>query len=569
MSRTTPSAPARPRTKQPRRPLHPVVAAVLVAWTLQLGCGAPPTEDSGSIAEPVTAAMTIDSLDGPVTDKEINSFKSYIQTINPVVWPNTGNMQSQYAQAVSGEQIKALGLMYEISADRAILDRMIYFCDTLLSQRNDLLAAPYGQRTVWTGSVAPVWPGNSSGIASADSANGDCVGHIANCARLILETPASWNDKVSIGDPKGYGATYLARAKTFVKQADHTVDTFFFTDLLDLSDRNLLKFSAKSPYKPSNQLPWNQQMMMIYGFYNLAWAHEILGDDAARVTHYDSIVQANLSRFFQDGAVRSTYKDKAGNAAYTWGYAPSGKSGEDSNHGALDSAGFSRAYASGRYGITAAMMQPLANMFVDVMTVEPGVKYAGTVDGCLTCAGHAATTSYVRSGYLLLAEFRASAYASMMAGAKLTAGGTTGSIDTFSRGMWVKFRRSGAPSPLATGGDAGGGPTPPGDAGAPGTGVGEAGAAGSSDAIGAAGSADSSGGGYSAGDPGSGGGGASSAGGELAVDPAPVSDGGSDMGAGCGCRLTPRTPPRFALLALMAAGLASMARRRRRLTSRK
>lgn len=77
--------------------------------------------------------MVVDSLSGPITQNEINSFKSYIQTVEPVVWPNTGSMQGEYAQGKSGENIKAMGLMYELTGDTAILDRMIYFVDVLLS----------------------------------------------------------------------------------------------------------------------------------------------------------------------------------------------------------------------------------------------------------------------------------------------------------------------------------------------------------------------------------------------------------------------------------------------------
>ncbi|WP_028551544.1 hypothetical protein [Paenibacillus sp. UNC451MF] len=153
-------------------------------------------------APPIHAAgpMVIDSFDGPITQNEINSFKTYIQTLQPVVWPNTGSMQSEYAQGKSGEAIKAMGLMYELTQDTAILDRMIYFCDVLLSQRNDILAAPNGQRTAWTNTIAPVWPGNTTDPASADSANGDSVGHLAYCAKLILQTPSIWNTTVPNGE---------------------------------------------------------------------------------------------------------------------------------------------------------------------------------------------------------------------------------------------------------------------------------------------------------------------------------------------------------------------------------
>jgi regulation of enolase protein 1 (concanavalin A-like superfamily) len=399
---------------------------------------------AGVIVPCAFAQISIDSFDGPVTQHEISTFKSYIQTLQPATWDGstgntTTNMANEYAQGHSGENIKAMGLMYEITGDTAILDRMIYFCDVLLSQRNDILAAPFGQRTVWTGRIDPVWPGNTTNPASADGANGDEVGHLANCARLILQTPSIWNNSVSIGDPFGHGTTYLARAKTFVTQADYSFDQFFFPSLLDLSDQNHLKYSTASPYQPGNQLPWNQEMMIIYPLQNLATAHSILADDPTRLAKYDNIAQVNLSRFFNDTAVRKVFTDGAGNTAYDWGYTPFYQSGEDSNHGSLDIAGFSRAYTSGRYGITAAMMTPFANTFVDIMILGPG-NYAGTVEGaCGT--GHAACTTSIRSGYLLLAEFRPDAYQSMMA-ADFTAGGTTTSMDGFSRFEWVKNRRA-------------------------------------------------------------------------------------------------------------------------------
>jgi hypothetical protein len=58
-----------------------------------------------------------------------------------------------------------------------------------------------------------------------------------------------------------------------------------------------------------------------------------------------------------------------------------------------------------------------------------------------TGTGHAGSTTYIRSGYLLLADFRPDAYRSMMA-ADLTEGRATGSIDQFSRFLWVKNRRA-------------------------------------------------------------------------------------------------------------------------------
>jgi hypothetical protein len=390
-------------------------------------------------------SMSVDSLDGPVTQNEINSFKSYIQTIQPVVWPNTGSMENQYAQAASGEQIKAMGLMYEISQDTAILDRMIYFCDTLLSQRNDLLAAPNGQRTYWNGKISPAWPGQALGTTPvySTSASGDCVGHLANCARLILQTPAIWNTSVAIGDPNGYGATYLLRAKTYVAQADYTFDQCFFPDMLTLTNSGLTNvycYPAGYPYQPGNQYPWNQAMMMTYPLQNLAIAHAILGDSASRVSKYDGLVQTNIGRFFSDTTVRISYTDSAGRTAYNWAYNPSANNGEDSNHGALDVAGFYRAYETNRYGVTTTQMVPFGNMVCDVLTGTIGSYYHGRVDGT-DGTGHAASTTNLRSGYFFAAEFRADQYYNMVSGLHITAPGTTSSSESFSRLMWIKNRR--------------------------------------------------------------------------------------------------------------------------------
>lgn len=382
--------------------------------------------------------MTVDSLDGAITQNEINSFKAYMATVEPVVWPDTGSMQSEYAQGKSGENIKAMGLMYEITGDTEILDRMIYYVDVLLSQRNDILAAPYGQRTVWTNTIAPVWPGNNTGTASADSANGDAIGHLAYCAKLILQTPSIWNTNVPIGDSFSHGTTYKQRAMTFLTQGDYVVSQFLFPNLLDLSGGNKYYFSAQSPYMTGAIMPWNQQMMISYGLQNLAAAHAILGDNASLVSQYDGIVQTNLDWFFSDNTAKTTYIDSDGNTAYNWGYNPTLLGGEDSNHASLDVAGFYRAYMSGRYGITTAMMMPFANMYADVMMRGPS-DYAGRVDGT-DGTGHGAPTTYPRNGNLFLAALRPDIYATL-ANASLPNLSST-SMAAYSRFMYVKNQRN-------------------------------------------------------------------------------------------------------------------------------
>ncbi|WP_329563195.1 hypothetical protein [Kitasatospora sp. NBC_01266] len=441
--------------KPPKALLISVALTLLVAVAIVLISRSSETEPAA--APPATAAptdgssgddpsiapapdnrptLTFSSLDGPVTPAEIASFTSYIETLTPSP-DNDGNA---WAQGHSGEDVKAMGLVYEVSGNRAVLDRMIDFCDTVLSERDDLAPAPVGQHVLWTGRIDPAWPAktNAKPIITGGE-QGDPVGHLADCARLILQTPAIWKLPVTIGDPHGYGATYLDRAKKFVAEADTAVDGHILARLLDLSHGNRQYFAADSPYKGGQPVPWNQQMMFDYGFQNLAIDHQILGDDPTRVSKYDNLVQTSIDWFFAD---TKPYTDKAGNTAYDWYYAPSAGAKptgdkEDNNHGSLDCAGLYRAYLSGRYHITPAMLAPIANTFVDVMATGHD-HYAGRIDGS-TGVGNGSATHYARSGWLLMTEFRPNAYQQLV-----TANfprKTTTADDQFSRVLMLRSRR--------------------------------------------------------------------------------------------------------------------------------
>lgn len=387
---------------------------------------------TASVPAHAQTSMSVDSFDGPVTTNEINSFKSYIDALTPAA----NNIGNQWAQHNSGEDVKAMALVYQITQDTAVLDQMVRFCDALLSERNDLAPAPTGQNVIWTGTIDPVWPNTTTTPIGTGGEQGDPVGHLGNCARLILQTPSIWNTTVPIGDPNGYGATYLARAKTYVAGGDAAISGHILKSELDLSNNDHQYFASGDPYKGGLPVPWNQQMMFDYGFQNLAIAHDILGDNPTLAAQYHQIVQDSINWFFSAGY--TSYTDNAGNTAYSWGYSMPATTKEDNDHGSLDVNGFYRAYMSGEYGITPAMLTPFGNTFNDVMTLGPG-DYSGVIDGT-TGSGNSASTTYIRSGWLLTADFLPSQYETMM-GADFTAPGTTTKIDLFSRFLWLKNKR--------------------------------------------------------------------------------------------------------------------------------
>jgi len=377
-------------------------------------------------------SMTVSGFTGPVTSTEVSSFLSYVTAQTPAA----NNIGNNWAQGTPGEEIKAMGLVYEITQNTAILDQMIRFCDAVLSERDDLAPAPTGQIVIWTGRIDPVWPNTTTTPIGTGGEQGDPVGHLGNCARLILQTPSIWSTTVAIGDPDGYGATYLARAKTYVQGGDTAISGHILLSELDLSHSNEFYFASGDPYKGGTPVPWNQVMMFNYGFQNLAIDHDILGDNPTLSAQYHQLVQDNLNWFFASGV--TSYTDSAGNTAYSWGYAMPDTTGEDNDHGSLDVNGFYRAYMTGEYGLTPAMLTPFGNTFVDVMTLGPG-DYSGVIDGT-SGSGNSASTDYIRSGWLLTADFLPNDYTTMV-GADFTAGGTTTSADRFSKFLWLKNKR--------------------------------------------------------------------------------------------------------------------------------
>ena len=117
------------------------------------------------------------------------------------------------------------------------------------------------------------------------------------------------------------------------------------------------------------------------------------------LSRYDAIVKASVDWFFE--AVE--HCEVKGKPCYKWTYVFEKplRHIEDTGHGGYDITGLARAYVSGRYGITAGMMRPLANTVSCVMA-QPGNKFMGRVDG--TAGKH--PPGGLAGGWIDLCEFQ-------------------------------------------------------------------------------------------------------------------------------------------------------------------
>ncbi len=347
------------------------------------------------------AQLCVDSLSGSLTQNEINCFNTFMQGQSAPA-DNTGD---GYGHHTDAQRFDALGLMYVATHDQGILDSYIRFVDTALHGRNN----PTTGCIAWTGNRELFWPTsvNSDGTcgASTNGEQGWVISHQAWAAELILRTPALWNQTVTGGDPFGFGATYLDRAKTYVRELDRSEDTYILKNFVT---NNQWRFpSSTSGYNGSTwfglPFPWNQQMMLSGVLIRLANCHIILGDDPARVTLYNSIVQESWNFWKTTDLNAVTFQ---GHSAYTWHYvnqtAPN-TSIENTGHAGFDMWGlYMLTLGSGRYGVDDATMTKFAN--TTAFGMDLGSSWAQNIDGT------GATQTNLQPQFFLLAKWIPSLY---------------------------------------------------------------------------------------------------------------------------------------------------------------
>jgi hypothetical protein len=399
------------------------------------------------------AQLVIDSLTGEVTQHEVDTFITNVSamTIPTSQWTSTIT-HNQLADGRGGMVLEGINYMAEITADipslstehTQLLNLAIAWNDAWLTHRNDL---PLGEgRVMWTGKVEPVWPPNCPTCSSStyyESETGDTIGHMAHTAYNVLKTPSIWNNTVPDGDPNNFGATYLARVRTYVSMLELSMSNSFTPYFIDPTTLLITRPSTSQGYQSGfhNVNAWNVQMMLLNAYWELAQCHIILGDNPGLAAEYKTIVQKSTDMFAQN-AQPLTAPD--GTAVYDWGYCNFGDctgrlTGEQLGvHGSYDIWGLTRAYATGYTTVpTAQQMKTYADTVVHETTLSidsaGAATYASFNDRCCSSS----TYNYLPYGFIFLTPYNKDIY-SPAATADINSGRLAGDPGLTAGVLWAK-----------------------------------------------------------------------------------------------------------------------------------
>jgi hypothetical protein len=339
----------------------------------------------------------IDSLTGPVTTNEIGTFKTAIAGLVPG-GSNNGN---NYAYGNGGDAMEACGDMYDITRDRTILDKLVLYCDKVVSIRNTT-------RVMWTGNIDPVWPNSTNTQWGCEQ--GDVAGHLAYCAQLIAENPSIWNLSVGIGDTNGYGATYKARAATYLGVVDQTMDLFYANNFIHTNEYMQTPPSPPwpDPNSAGDSVPWNQQGMICSALARGADAHALFNDGSSRIAKFRNTAKASANRFIAQCRVFQYTVN--GKTVAKWSYSGGTYSPgdtlhnvEDTAHGGYDISLMWRAYHWVNGGIATADGQMIADTFMEV--IKTNAQFWSKVDGT------GSLENGMKNSWTYLSEWRPDAFA--------------------------------------------------------------------------------------------------------------------------------------------------------------
>ncbi len=320
--------------------------------------------------------MVFEGVNGDVTT---NEYRAFIDKLN-FQSPPTNNIGNLMADEKDAAKLHGMQTFYSFTHDRRVLDYAVVWSDEFLHARND----PVNGRIIWTGKRDLCWPNKATNDVQAlhsGAENGDVIEHIVATAKLILEDPSLWA-QAAPADKYGFGATYLDRAKTYVRECQRSAESTIVPWFVRSTKDGYRLYHPDSPgylkacgdHGPS---PWNQQQCIVGALLRLAQCHRLLNDGDTNIAYYEKITADSASWFFSTALPVSS----RGRVCYDWAYVATldiPTVPEDTSHADYDTLVF-RAYQA-NLGPTRQQMQRLINTARFVL-YQGTNRFAGQVNG--------------------------------------------------------------------------------------------------------------------------------------------------------------------------------------------
>ncbi len=377
---------------------------------------------------------------GMLTTEELDAFKGYMMYNSALQVPVTPQYDNTWVFRTLGKSMGACTRLFEITYDLTFLNRVIEYADAALYTRN---GQPGGDFRIvgWTGEPNDVWPSTGADEEKIDGAveQGAVLARIAYCARLILQTPSIWNQRVAANDRYYYGTTYKKRAETYLRMCDEIYDNWL-TRFVHPGDLVFYRRNSTALIEP---IAWNQALMACDGLTYMAQYHEILGN-TSRAALYDGVVRGNLEFFIKDSW---TVTSSAGTTCLQWRYskvADKVKHAEDLNHASLVANVIYNIYLSGRHPYINEIMGQLANTMFDIVFCKKDDqgRFPGRINGAYEGKY---MDNYVRDDHMQLADIRKDWYEKVL---EINKGKLAGNLPMTGRALWCKTRRLPAPEDI-------------------------------------------------------------------------------------------------------------------------
>jgi protein-S-isoprenylcysteine O-methyltransferase Ste14 len=270
----------------------------------------------GNVARAEDRDMVFEGLNGDVTT---NEYRSFVDKLNVQPPPPTNNIGNLMVDEKDGARLHGMQTFYEFTHDRRDLDMAIVWSDAFLHARND----PTNGRIIWTGKRDLCWPNKATNDVQAlhsSAENGDVIEHIVATAKLILEDPSLWA-QTAPADKYGFGATYLDRAKTYVRECQRSAETTIVPWFVRSTKDGYRLYHPDSPAYlkccgDSGPVPWNQQQELAGALLRLAQCHRLLSDGDTNIAYYEKITADAADWFFASALPVSAHN----RVCYQWAY---------------------------------------------------------------------------------------------------------------------------------------------------------------------------------------------------------------------------------------------------------